>query len=445
MGINLTYEELVRRNREEKRIRDAALRKAILIKFIAGAFVSAVCAVIAFSVWNRYATKKRYVNERSEIEARQQEEIVRREAEERRIKQEIAAKRRNEERMEQLRKREEERIAWERKREEERMARELEMAEKLRKQEEERFARERKREEERMARELELAEKRRKQEEERVRLEKERIAFQQQLEEERNEKTKKAAFEARKQMGKAGGIRPPKKNTVGEQYNSNFFKARSQMGGSILEPLVQRLNDINDNEIGEAIPRTARIVVMSKISGQIGPVNYHRVIMSRTITSTENIGSFSGYSSSGGFVTGDVYGPVSRTETRAGNYVCDVPNGFKSSLNEMMSIGRKGHSRANAEVGACIFVDAAKGMIGMDERKALKLFEMAANAGDAEAMFMQSFCLFYGIGNPSNRKKNVEKAYRVLLDWERNPGSQSLRNSGWAKRRLYEAHEFIRD
>ncbi|MCR5751794.1 MAG: hypothetical protein K6G91_07520 [Kiritimatiellae bacterium] len=109
-------------------------------------------------------------------------------------------------------------------------------------------------------------------------------------------------------------------------------------------------------------------------------------------------------------------------------------------IDEMSSIGRKGHARAKAEVAACIFVDATKGMIGMDERKALKLFESAAENGEAEAMFMQAFCWFYGIGAT---KRDVSKAYCALLDWEKSSASRSLRNSGWAQRRLSEAHELI--
>ena len=226
------------------------------------------------------------------------------------------------------------------------------------------------------------------------------------------------------------------------QYAQEFLNCRSRMGGSVLEPLVSRLNDINEDAMNHAVPRLAREVAMSKIGGSIGPVNYHRIIHTKTITSTQSIGTIQGYSPTTGFVTGDIYAPVSTTKTKVGNYVCDVPNGFKAALDEMSRIGRKGHARAKAEVAACIFVDATKGMIGMDDRKALKLFESAANSGEAEAMFMQAFCLFYGIGVT---KKDVSKAYRVLLDWEKCSASQSLRSSGWAKRRLSEAHELIRN
>ena len=226
------------------------------------------------------------------------------------------------------------------------------------------------------------------------------------------------------------------------QHAQEFFNCRSRMGGSVLEPLVGRLNDINEDAMSHATPRMARELAMSKIEGSIGPVNYHRIIRTKTITSTQSIGTIQGYSPTTGFVTGDIYAPVSSTKTKVGNYVCDVPNGFKAVLDEMSRVGRKGYARANAEVAACIFVDATRGMIGMDDRKALKLFESAANFGEAEAMFMQAFCLFYGIGRSS---KDVSRAYRVLLDWEKKPASQPWRNSGWASRRLNEAHELIRE
>lgn len=238
------------------------------------------------------------------------------------------------------------------------------------------------------------------------------------------------------QMGKA------KNNAASMQYAQEFFNCRSRMGGSVLEPLVSRLNNINEAAMSHSLPRTARSMAMSEIAGSIGPVNYHRDIRTKTITSTQSIGTIQGYSPTTGFVTGDIYAPVSSTKTKVGNYVCDVPNGFKAVLDEMSRVGRKGHARANAEVAACIFVDATRGMIGMDDRKALKLFESAAKNGEAEAMFMQAFCLFYGIGSA---KKDVSKAYRVLLDWEKCSASQSLRNSGWSQRRLSEAHELIRN
>ena len=241
------------------------------------------------------------------------------------------------------------------------------------------------------------------------------------------------------QMGEGKNLNV-KNNAASIQYAQKFFNCRSRMGGSVLEPLVSRLNDINDAAMSHAIPRTARAVAMSEIAGCIGPVDYHRRIRTKTITSTQSIGTIQGYSPDMGFVTGDIYAPVSSTKTKIGNYVCDVPNGFKAALGEMITIGRRGHARANAEVAACIFVDATKGMIGMDERKAFKLFESAASFGEAEAMFMQAFCLFYGIG-----RKDVSKAYRVLLDWEQYTASQPLRNSGWARRRLSEAHEMIQN
>lgn len=77
----------------------------------------------------------------------------------------------------------------------------------------------------------------------------------------------------------------------------------------------------------------------------------------------------------------------------------------------------------------------------MDERKALTLFTKAADLGDADGMFMEAFCLFYGIGRTSNSKKDIYEAYRILSNWQSLPGSQALRGSGWARRRLYEAQQ----
>jgi hypothetical protein len=174
---------------------------------------------------------------------------------------------------------------------------------------------------------------------------------------------------------------------------------------------------------------------MMSIAGAIGPIEYERQIRTTRTISTQAIGGFDGYAG-GEVVSGTIYGPVSSIKEKVGGYVAKVPTGFRKAFDQMMSVARRGHSRANAEAGACVFVDAAKGQIGMDERKALALFTKAADLGDADGMYMQAFCLFYGIG-----KKDVHKAYRILLIWREQPASEILRNSGWARCRLDEAQQ----
>ncbi len=229
-----------------------------------------------------------------------------------------------------------------------------------------------------------------------------------------------------------------KKSSADDKYQFDFFAAQREMGGSVLEGLVRRLNyNIDDVAMSHTSARNARAVAMSRISGSIGPVEYSR--KTKKITSTQAIGGFDGYIG-GEVVSGTIYEPVTSIK-EVGGYVANVPSGFKKGFEKMMSVARRGHSRANAEAGACIFVDATKGQIGMNERRAFTLFTKAADLGDADGMYMQAFCLFYGIGRTNNSKEDVHEAYSILSHWQSLPGSQSLRDSGWAHRRLKEAQQ----
>lgn len=239
----------------------------------------------------------------------------------------------------------------------------------------------------------------------------------------------------RRGVGKAPQI-VSQQSSVDKKYAFDFFAARRGMGGSVLEALVRKLNEsVTDDKMSHTSARTARATAMMSIAGAIGPIKYERQIRTTRTISTQAIGGFDGYAG-GGVVSGTIYGPVSSIKVKVGGYVAKVPTGFRKAFDQMMRVARRGHSRANAEAGACIFVDAAKGQIGMDERKALALFTKAADLGDADGMYMQAFCLFYGIG-----KKDVHKAYRILLIWREQPASEILRNSGWARRRLDEAQQ----
>ncbi len=91
-----------------------------------------------------------------------------------------------------------------------------------------------------------------------------------------------------------------KNNTARMQYAQEFLTCRSRMGGSVLEPLVSRLNNIDEHAMILSVPRTARSITMSEIAGRIGPVNYHRYMRTTTTTSTRCVGTIQGYSATGG-------------------------------------------------------------------------------------------------------------------------------------------------
>jgi TPR repeat protein len=230
----------------------------------------------------------------------------------------------------------------------------------------------------------------------------------------------------------------PRQSPVDQKYELEFLAARRGMGGSVLEALVKKLNGgVEDGEMSQASARTARETAMKKIAGAIGPVKYEKQKI------TTNTTSLHARTSSGccGGGSRTVFRPLSSKKTKVGGYVATVPNGFRDALDKMIRVARCGHPRANAEVGASIFVDAAKGQIGMDERRALALFEKAAELGDADGMYMQAFCLFYGIGRTSHSEKDILESYRILSIWRESPTAGSLKKSGWAQRRLDEARQ----
>ena len=221
----------------------------------------------------------------------------------------------------------------------------------------------------------------------------------------------------------------------------DFAAARRDMGGSVLEALVKKLNGgIEDGEMSQASARTARETAMKKIAGTIGPVKYERQKLATGPSFLHIHTTYKGCGGRGGSTT-KVHRPAGSKKTKVGGYVATVPNGFRDAFDKMMRVARCGHPRANAEAGACIFVDAAKGQIGMDEKKALALFEKAADLGDADGMYMQAFCLFYGIGRPNHGEKDIQEAYRILSIWRESPASESLQKRGWARRRLDEAQQ----
>ena len=436
----MRYEELVARNRAAYEQRKKKERQAALIKYSKYAVMLAVCGTASYIVWNKYEARKERESALAAEEARRIEEAAYRKAEEQRLAAEEAQRKRTEERLAQQRKLEEERwarekkqaeerLAWERKLEEERLAREKARQERederlarVKQREEERLAWERKLEEERLAREKARQEREEKMADDRRRQEEERKA---------SEQSELAAERKRQE----------KKRVKDSKYQLDFFAAQRDIGGSVLEPLVRKLNNnIDDKDMFNTSSRNARAVALSKISGSIGPVYYSQRITTKKITSTQAIGGFDGHMN-GGLVSGTVYGPVTSVKEKVGGYVANVPAGFKKGFENLMSVARRGHSRANAEAGACIFVDAAKGQIGIDDRTALTMFTKAADLGDSDAMYMQAFCLFYGIGRMSNNEKDVREAYRILTKWKSQPGAQSLRDSGWAHRRLKEARQ----
>ncbi len=437
---NIRYEELVAMNHVAYEQRKKKECQAALIKYSVYVVLLVVCCTGSYIVWNKYESRKKRESALAAEEARRIEEAACRKAEERRKAAEEAARKRieekialerklDEERLAREKQREEERLAWERKCESERLARERERQER----EEKLAADRRRREEERRA--VQQAREAKRHLDERKR-EEERLAKDVESRRQREAQEKSDAIEKRRRgVGKAPQI-VSQQSSVDKKYAFDFFAARRGMGGSVLEALVRKLNEsVTDDKMSHTSARTARATVMMSIAGAIGPIKYERQIRTTRTISTQAIGGFDGYAG-GGVVSGTVYGPVSSIKEKVGGYVAKVPTGFRKAFDQMMSVARRGHSRANAEAGACIFVDAAKGQIGMDERKALALFTKAADLGDADGMYMQAFCLFYGIG-----KKDVHKAYRILLIWREQPASEILRNSGWARRRLDEAQQ----
>lgn len=189
-----------------------------------------------------------------------------------------------------------------------------------------------------------------------------------------------------------------------------FKKIQSAMGGSVLEPLVQKCNDLSDVKVASG-SKNIRREMLQHLSGSIGPVVYSRDMKTRTTYSYGSIGEFEGTTALGTRVSGDIMGTSVSTRTKVLNYKAKTPNGFREAFDSMTGLARSNYPRACAEVGACIFVDATDGMIGMDERKMLDYFKRAADGGDEDGMFMYAFCLYHGIGRS---KPDLQQAAAVL-------------------------------
>lgn len=226
------------------------------------------------------------------------------------------------------------------------------------------------------------------------------------------------------------------------QYEK-FFSAKSTMGGSVVVPLVKKLNDLSESNL-VVDKRAARLAIMQQISGSIGPIEYTRSSRSITTTRTGQIGSFSGSSSSGGFIDGAIYGSTSSTRTKDYGYRAVVSPAFKSGLEDMVSLARRGFPDACAEVGASIFVDATRGMIGLDERRGVDFFKKASNAGNVYGKFMHAFCLYYGIGGKEDRtnaRKLLIEMQSLLKNKEVHRDAINITSYGWCSRRLAEARQ----
>lgn len=229
---------------------------------------------------------------------------------------------------------------------------------------------------------------------------------------------------------------------VSDGWDMQFQTILSEMGGSILEPLVRKCNGLSDVNILSG-NKKIRLEILRQISGRIGPVDYSQDTKTKTTYSYGSVGRFEGETAWGTPVSGDIMGTRVSTKTKVLNYKAKTAKGFRKAFDSMIGLARAKHPRACAEVGACIFVDATKGMIEMDERKMLDYFKKAADGGDEDGMFMYAFCLYYGIGKTRPDLKEVYAALERLKDsiaaapLDKSACRQCI-NSGWAFRRLKE-------
>lgn len=232
-----------------------------------------------------------------------------------------------------------------------------------------------------------------------------------------------------------------------QAQNATFYAARGAMGGSVLEPLIRKCNNLSDSDIPVGMANV-KSAIMAQLSGSIGPVYYSQHFRTITTKSYQSVAQFQGYTDWGATFSGDLIAPVSSTRTKAGGWKVNTPSGFKKGFDKMQFLARRQkHARACAEVGACIFVEAIK-EIGMDDRKAIDYFKKAAEYGDCDGMFMYAFCLYCGIGKS---KPDLQMCYDVLMrlkdsmanEAETKSVCQGIVNTGWVGRRLSECGERV--
>lgn len=193
----------------------------------------------------------------------------------------------------------------------------------------------------------------------------------------------------------------------------------------ILKALAQKCDVIDDEYMLKKTGTEARRAIMKSVRGEIGCIAYESEFELRDQGSRAS-GNF------GSTYTGDkglkLFPP-------GGEYKLTVPADFDAKVKAWKAGMKEKDADATGEIAAALFLEAIKRDGVMNEAKMFGLFKTAAEGGNADAMFMQAICHYYGIGCTKSRPT----AYKRLEDWKRMSGTTKAKRGGWIARRF----EFI--
>lgn len=193
----------------------------------------------------------------------------------------------------------------------------------------------------------------------------------------------------------------------------------------ILKALAQKCDVIDDEYMLKKTGTEARRAIMKSVRGEIGCISYESEFELKDRGSRAS-GSFgSTYTGSKGL---NLFPP-------GGEYKLTLPADFDDKVKAWKLGLKMKDADATGELAAALFIEAIKRDGVMNESKMFGLFKTSAEGGNADAMFMQAICHYYGIGCTKSRPT----AYKRLEDWKRMSGTTKAKRGGWIARRF----EFI--
>lgn len=233
---------------------------------------------------------------------------------------------------------------------------------------------------------------------------------------------------------------------AGKGDDIQYFDALSQMGGSVLSPLVRKINTMPDKKLSATGP-VARAKILENISGNVGGI---RVQQSGGYGNLNTPGytyvtvDFGKELTSIGSKVSTMSGPVAAKKARRDSCRLALPPGFMEGFNSMRTLAGRKHGGACSETGACIFLGITSGQLRGNLNKGTEMFRQAYEQGNLEGGAMYAISLYYGIGLKSADK---EKAYSVIAEMVEALGTEQYKGnkarelfrSGWLARRIEEA------
>lgn len=192
----------------------------------------------------------------------------------------------------------------------------------------------------------------------------------------------------------------------------------------ILKSLAQKCDVIDDEYMLKRTGTDARQAILRLLRGEIGIVSYESEV-ERNLAGGRGTSFGSSYEGARG---PKIFPP-------GGAYRVVTPSNFDTKVKAWKLGLKEKDADATGELAAALFVDAIKRDGVMNESKMFGLFKTSAEGGNADAMFMQAICHYYGIGCTKSRPT----AYKRLEDWKRMSGTTKAKRGGWIARRF----EFI--